>query len=114
MTRTELLPIAQEILALAMNTPKEIADIFVEWCPHVGYLTVRVHPGGWEPDTRALYMVDFKDHAEGILCDELRNLKEYVAAIPVRLDYLKDKQRRETLSALTKQAEALGATVVVK
>lgn len=35
------------ILDLALTTPKEVADVFVDYSPHVQSVSVRIHVFGW-------------------------------------------------------------------
>jgi len=39
-----------EVFRLALSTPREIADVFVEFSAHVGQIGVRVYPQGWQRD----------------------------------------------------------------
>jgi hypothetical protein len=43
----EVIAEAQALLAFAMSTPREIADIFVDYSSHVRRLYVQVYLGGW-------------------------------------------------------------------
>lgn len=43
----EVIAEAQELLKLAMETPREVADVFVEYSAHVHCLHVSVYLGGW-------------------------------------------------------------------
>lgn len=46
-TEQEILD-AQELLKIAMTTPREIADVFVWLSPHCDVVNVHVHKWGWE------------------------------------------------------------------
>ena len=41
---------AKAILQMAMETPSDVADVFVEFVPHCDCLDVRVFGGGWMKD----------------------------------------------------------------
>ncbi len=42
-----------EVFRLALSTPQEIADVFVEFSAHVGQICVCVFPQGWQRDLDA-------------------------------------------------------------
>lgn len=37
-----------ELMAFALTTPSEKADVFVEWAPHCNVIDVRAYVGGWK------------------------------------------------------------------
>jgi hypothetical protein len=41
----------QDILAFALITKPKTADIFVDFAPHVGWITVRIYKGGYSKRT---------------------------------------------------------------
>lgn len=42
---------AQELLRIALTTPKELADVFVWVSGHCGVVDVNIHKWGWKEDT---------------------------------------------------------------
>ncbi len=45
----ETIAIVHDLLNIALTTPSELADVFVEFSPHVEEVGVRIHPHGWTP-----------------------------------------------------------------
>ena len=66
----EVIAECQALLAFAMSTPREIADVFVDFSPHVGRLYVQVYLGGWregmQKDIDEGQYVDSEDGLAGI------------------------------------------------
>ncbi len=40
--------LAHQIFHLGMKTPAHVADVWVQWHPHIDRLEVQVHPRGWK------------------------------------------------------------------
>ena len=76
----EIMSLVHDILTLAMTTPKEVADIFVSYSPHVNHLEVTVHAHGWTQGV-AHSKQDFcyldGGHDGGV--ERLRNIHESLA-----------------------------------
>lgn len=48
----------QNILAIALATPKEVADVFVDFSAHVNCVHVKVHAHGWREGAEAVFTDD--------------------------------------------------------
>lgn len=107
----------QALVAFAMQTPSDVANIFVEYSPHVQSVWARVYLGGWKPDvpTDADIRV-YLDHDIDAMAG-LRNMKAELARVlegwmekPVHERISKKAaQMRETAQKLLAEAESLTA-----
>jgi hypothetical protein len=101
-----------DVFALALDTPKEIADIFVSWYPHTSDLRASVFVGGWKKDAAPEAVYDFyADDEDNLNPDNLRQLRDYVASIPANLESIQAQQRAAALKDLREKAAELGVTI---
>lgn len=69
-----------QILALAVSSSRQRADIFVDWVPHVNQLMVRVYLGGWSEKADPIRLEAYTDREDSEL--ELRVILRKI--VPLR------------------------------
>lgn len=98
---------AQALLALAMNTPSDVADVFVSYYSHTGSIDVSLHDYGWVPDSDASARWHAYADSESAQTELARIHRE----IAERLDRLrstpKPQANAEKAEQLRKSAEVL-------
>jgi hypothetical protein len=57
-TAAEIVSEVQHLVAIALATPKEVADVFVDWSAHVNCVHVKVHAHGWREGAEAILADD--------------------------------------------------------
>jgi predicted transcriptional regulator len=57
-TAAEIVSEVQHLVAIALATPKEVADVFVDWSAHVNCVHVNVHAHGWREGAEAILADD--------------------------------------------------------
>ena len=76
------------MMALALNTPSSVADVFIHFSPHCSLLEIDVYDGGWELEKpKALDRSIYTANAEYALSDCARAL----AALQAHLADLRDE-----------------------
>ena len=58
------------IFEIALTTPKNVADVFVDWSPHCSLLSFYANPGGWNEGAKAVcehrFYLNHKDTPEKV------------------------------------------------
>lgn len=102
----EQLAVLHDLLTIAATTPKNVADVFFHYSPHVDQLDVSIHAGGWVNGADATYRDQaYLDDSSAV------GLHSLHARVVSRLDSLSNKSsaeiRAEKAAELRAQAEAL-------
>ena len=106
------------ILEIALTTPKDVADVFVDWSPHCSLLNFYVIPGGWIEGAKHTCEHRFYfEHAETPeeLTDGLSNALAALQQTVAEIAHTTESDRRaakaaalrERAAALTAEAAAL-------
>jgi len=99
----EVITQAVNILAIAMSTPTNIADVFVQWSPHCQSLDVSGHSFGWHENKSAEFKRDLYFHHSKDALAELTQVREDLMA------YIADCEKAGPAERAESDAKALRA-----
>lgn len=110
----------QALMAVALSTPRKVADVFVSFSPHVSQIAVRVYAHGWQENVPDVFESSiYVDAIEGRTAPEVGimemcgELKEVLAGLtatadnPQTLAESKTKQLRDAAAKLMAEAFAI-------
>ena len=109
----EQLAVMHDLLTIAMTTPKNVADVFFHYSPHVDQLDVQIHAGGWESGVAPIWDNAYLEWVPNARPDgpSATSLYDLHARVVSRLDTLSNKStaelRAEKAAKLRAQGEAL-------
>jgi hypothetical protein len=94
-----------QILALALTTPKAVADIHVNYSAHVNRVDVGIYPGGYDACDERQGGVGKREFYEGYLFDEYGVL-QHLADLRAILTRIHEVRGSDTALALVAAATA--------
>lgn len=112
----EIIAEAQSLLALAMTTKSDVADVFVDFSPHVAQIAVRIYQYGWREHVddilnKAVYLDDETSLTRvRALVEEVKATITAVPTEPKAATSSKSAALREAAAKLLAKADAIMAT----
>lgn len=109
-TRTLLMELAD----LALSTPSEVADIFIDWSPHCDLLSVRCYLQGWKhhyaaDDAEFAQQYYPCDPGRNSLAKGIRELRKMIAGSPKDAEAKKEFERQKLIKCADRLREAAAA-----